>query len=110
MLGVVTAVTEIPEGEDGYIEPTWNGVNMSFVRLCAAFHCEACSQYSDPPGPCLRVDDCLAVVCDPSRPAGSCTANPDHSFCENFSCKNTVRQQTNFLGRMSLRLFGQDSN
>lgn len=110
ILGLVTAVAEIPEGEDGYIEPTYNGVNMSFVRMCAAFHCEGCSPFTDPPGPCLSVDECLDIVCHPSRPAGSCTANPNHSFCENFNCKNTVRQQANFLGRMSLRLFGQDSN
>lgn len=84
-------------------EPEALGSKMSFVRLCAAFHSEACSPSADPPGPCQFQKTCKDVACDLKKPQ-SCAADPTASFCDGLQCDANVRQArhplTMFANRM----------
>lgn len=72
---------------------------MSFIRLCAAFHSEGCSEKATPPGPCLDVEDCEDIVCNP-RLQGSCGMDQTLSWCSDVQCDFLQRQRRDVLGSM----------
>lgn len=79
------------------------GFPMKLYRMCASFHSELCGPDASPPGPCLHQEDCQAVVCNPAKPPGSCTADPTLSWCED-ACDFIVRQTRNPVSRFGNRL------
>lgn len=81
-------------------EPAYNGFTMEEWRVCASMHSEACGPSADPPGPCLRRDECVQVVCRPKLP-GSCALDPSLKFCDGIMCEFIRRQLHSPLGRLS---------
>lgn len=81
--------------------------------MCATFHNEGCSEVADPPGPCTDMKDCIAIVCDDSRPVGSCAFDMNLTWCERGMCpfsqrqvENPVAQFGNKVGQSIERLIG----
>lgn len=91
-LGVVVAVAKIFPTT---IRPDQD---MQLVRMCAAYHNEACA----PPGPCLRRADCVQRACMPGP--GTCLEDPDNSWCADIACASVERQQRDTLASAARRL------
>lgn len=58
----------------------------AFTRSCAALHNEGCGEQNLVPGPCTRVEKCLAFACDENKP-GSCAVDPTLQWCDYIDCK-----------------------
>lgn len=76
--------------------------SMDFIRMCAAFPNESCSELATVPGPCHNPQKCVDMACDPTRP-GNCVADPSLDGCDEILCPVVARQQSNVIGRLSRR-------